>query len=118
MMTYSLNDPTPSNDEELAALRVLTRLVVESANANRAILTGDFEQVRQMVDGHDVVYGVWQDAAEVDGVGMLLIKGEQLLRHIVADAKTVSCSIVGIPCVEAAQAEALRQVAGEQDRRH
>jgi hypothetical protein len=96
----------------------MKRKIVESANANRTILTDDFEQVREMINTNDVVFGVWQDVAEPDGVGMLLVKGEQRLRECIADDKSVLCRILGIPCIEAAQAEALRQVAGEHDRRH
>jgi len=46
----------------------LKRAVVQSANANRTILTGEFQQVREMADAGDVVYAVWPDAAEPDGV--------------------------------------------------
>lgn len=96
----------------------LKQVVVASANAQRMVLDGSFEQVREMVNANDLVFGIWRDAAEPDGIGMLLVKGEQRLREIVASDKPVACSIVGIPCVVAEQAEALRQVAGEQDRRH
>ena len=96
----------------------LKQVVVASANALRMVLDGSFEQVRLWVEATEVVYAVWQDAAEPGGVGMMLIKGEQTLREILAADRPRSLNIIGIPCAEAEQAEALRQVAGEQDRRH
>ncbi len=95
----------------------MKQIIVASANANRAKLTTSIEPVRQILDASDVVFGVWNDAVEPDGVGMLLIKGHQKLREIMASG-TQGCAISGIPCINIEQAEALRQVLGEQDQRH
>lgn len=65
-----------------------------------------------------LVFGVFQDADEPDGVGMLLVKGHALLREIVASGKAWPVDMTGVPCACAEQAEALRLVAGESDRLH
>ena len=59
----------------------LKRVVVQSANENRTILTGEFRQVREMVDAGDVIYAVWPDAAEPDGIGMLLMGATVARNH-------------------------------------
>ena len=71
--------------------------LVAAANANGARIDGDFAQVRAIVDGAPVVYGVWQDATEADGIGLMIIKGHSLLRSIIADRNTLSVSIAAIP---------------------
>ena len=45
--------------------------VVALANANRENITEDFATVQSIVDGASLVFGVFQDAAEPDGIGML-----------------------------------------------
>jgi hypothetical protein len=72
-----------------------------------------WRHVRDLVDRHEVVIGVWQDAAEPDGVGQMIIKGDRLLRAIGAGDTGRFTSISAIPCIQAEQAVALKQVAGE-----
>ncbi len=88
------------------------------ANANRENITGDFATVQAIVDSAPLVFGVWQDPAKPDGVGMLVVKGHMLLRGIVADGEARSTASAAIPCTCAEQAEALRIVAGESDKLH
>jgi hypothetical protein len=77
-----------------------------------------YEMVMRQVAGSDVVYAVWNDPDAEDGVGFLLIKGQQRLRELIADGKNPVARFAGIPCVEAGQALALLNHAGEQDSRH
>ena len=91
---------------------------VETANRLRSTIKGDFVEVRRLVDGHDLVFGVWRDPEEPNGVGMLIVKGHQLMRETIAAGAPLAMTWTAIPCVEGAQAEALRMVAGESDRRH
>jgi len=84
------------------------RRMVDLANKTRGHLTGDFAQVWEIVVNNEVVVAVWQDACEPDGIGMLLIKGEDLLRQSVENNRTLSARTAAIPCVELKQAVALR----------
>ncbi len=45
------------------------------ADANRAKINGDSAQVRSIVDSAPLIYGVWQDVAEPDSIGLLILKG-------------------------------------------
>ena len=86
--------------------------VVALANANRARITEDFATVRAIVNAAPLVFGVFQDADEPDGFGLLLVKGHALCREIVASGKSWPVDMNVVPCTCVEQAEALRGVAG------
>jgi hypothetical protein len=78
-----------------------------------------YDMVKEIVDGAEVVFAVWQDKSAKGGVAYMLIKGQDLARQILADNKVeISARTTAIPCIEAEQAEALRRELGEPDRRH
>lgn len=105
-------------DPEEPGIDSFRRRVVALANKTAKNLTGQFSEVQAIVDAGEVVMAVWQDANEPTGVGMLLIKGHQSLREMLADGMDAERTIAAIPCVSFEQAQALRQVVGEQDKRH
>ncbi len=57
-------------------------------------------------------------AADGDGIGMIIIKGQSVLRYMIADNQAKMISTSAINCVDAEQAEALRLVFGEKDYQH
>jgi hypothetical protein len=67
-----------------------------------------FRMVMERVEKHDFVVAVWQDASERNGVGFRLIKGQQKLAAI-AKGSAQLIGVVGLPCIDAEQAEALYQ---------
>jgi len=71
-----------------------------------------FRMVMERVERHDFVVAVWQDASERNGVGFRLIKGQQKFATI-AEGSSQLIGIVGLPCIDAQQAEALYETAGE-----
>jgi hypothetical protein len=91
---------------------------VESANTFHEKLrtarsdTDRFRMVMERVEKHDFVVAVWQDASERNGVGFRLIKGQQKLATIAKGSAKI-IGVVGLPCIDAEQAEALYQTAGE-----
>jgi hypothetical protein len=91
---------------------------VESANTFHEKLrsarsdTERFRMVMERVEKHDFVVAVWQDAGERNGVDFKLIKGQQKLVTI-ADGSAQLIGIVGLPYIDAHQAEALYETAGE-----
>ena len=93
--------------------------IVAMANANdqamRAHLrmeggTAHMEEVWKILDSAEVVFGIWQDPTEPEGVGYLAIKGEPLLADVVAKGAAHSHIINAISCQEAAVAYALHDL--------
>lgn len=111
-MPKRLRRPTPEDR------RSFKLQAVSVANEVRRHLTGDFAEVQALVDHHTIVFAVWQDRSEPDSVGYLIVKGQQLLREIIASGKSLEVAWTAIPCFCAEQAHALLQVAGEADLRH
>lgn len=107
---------TSPRDHEWA---VYKGAIVEAANKIGAEMNGcGIEALRLLVAAHDVVFGVWQDRREPDGVGLLLIKGAQAMREVVAAGEARAVSLTAIPVHSIEEAEAMRRVIGEQDALH
>ena len=88
--------------------------IVDAANRTGAEMTGcGIESLRLLVAAHDVAFGVWQDRHEPDGVGMMLLKGHQQMREVVAEGKDRAVSLTAIPCRSAEEAAALRRAIEE-----
>jgi hypothetical protein len=79
-------------------------------------LDGTTESVVRMIDESDVVLGIWKDDAEPDGVGVIVIKGEQLLANIGQSGQTVLPRMTAIPCDCGEMALAAKVTFGEQPR--
>jgi hypothetical protein len=104
--------------EELARL-------VDVANANLSLMDGTTGPVQKIIDSHDLVLGIWQEASEPAGVAYSIIKGRRRLKAIAASGKTapegaigigprsVRMKISAIPCECAEQADAARLVFGD-----
>jgi hypothetical protein len=93
--------------------------IVEAANRTGAEMAGcGIEALRLLVAAHDVAFGVYQDRREPDGVGMLLIKGQQAMRDVIAEGTPAFVSLTAIPCTSAEEAEAMRRVIGEKQALH
>lgn len=92
--------------------------LVAMAKANNALMDGTMEPVRQLIEGHDVVVAVWQDFESQHGVATLIIKGADMLRNSVADQTEVPGRTTAIKCMSYEQAEALREVLGDQGQLH
>ncbi|RWQ83463.1 MAG: hypothetical protein EOS85_11595 [Mesorhizobium sp.] len=88
-----------------------------TAMANARIESGypsDADEARQVIEDHDLVAGVWQDANERHGVGIRIIKGYPLLRMIVNSRATRPVvKTTALPCREEDEAAAMRLVFGD-----
>ena len=62
--------------------------VVKKANANATLMDGSDDTVMKIITENDVVWGVWQDATQRDGVGLHLIKGRHALKITPANSIT------------------------------
>ena len=58
------------------------RDMVEFVNAHFPEDDEPVMSVREILDNSDVVFGLWQDPEEPDGVGMYVIKGKNLMRDV------------------------------------
>lgn len=88
----------------------LIRDLVERANANTITDAADLEQC---IRGHDLVFGIWQEDALPLGVGHLIIKGRGALERM-KRAEAEELAITAVRCQSAEEAEAMRQVYGDQ----
>ncbi len=88
----------------------LVRYLVERANTNSITDTADLEQC---IRGHDVVYGIWQEEGAPGGVGNSIIKGKGTLERI-KRTESEALEITAVRCLNAEEAEAMRQVYGDQ----
>jgi hypothetical protein len=61
----------------------------------------------------DIVIGVWQDADEPYGVGILLLKGSKLLNEISANGVERDATMTALPCNSREQAIAVYGVFGD-----
>ena len=95
---------------------VFKRQIVDMANETASRLTTDFTSVRAVCDPAELVFGVWPDMGERDGVGMMVVKGRGHLDFILASGISENIKVAAIRCICADQAEALRRVlAGKRD---
>lgn len=90
------------------------RAIVDMANANAKLLDGTTGPIKAMVNSTDLVFAVWQDVVEPNGVGFMIVKGVKRLEAMLKSdarspfAKPKRMSQTAIPCSCLEQAEALR----------
>jgi len=78
-----------------------------------------YDMVKEIVDGAEVVFAVWQDTSAEHDVCYILVKGQALARQIVADNKmAASYRVTAVPCIDAEQAIDLLHELGERDTKH
>ena len=76
------------------------------------------DMVKGIVGDAEVVFAVWKDRSAKNGVGLKLIKGQQLARQVLANNRGIPARLAAIPCMEAEQAEALLSTFAERYLRH
>ncbi len=87
-------------------------VLVELANANASKLNG-FPAVRDCVDRADVAIAIWQDRSRPEGIGLLVVKGNDIVRTATAHHEAFVGNVTAIRCIDADQAHALREVIGD-----
>ncbi len=88
----------------------LVRDLLERANANTITDAADLEQC---IQSHDLVYGNWQEDRLPLGVGYTIIKGRGALERI-KRAEAEGLAITAVHCLNAEEAEAMRELYGDQ----
>ena len=90
--------------------------LAEMANANRDHILRSANQTAALaaiIGGSDIVWGIWQDESCPHGVDSMIIKGRGRLMLIELSALAVAVKMTAVPCIEQAEAEAMRQVFGD-----
>ena len=69
-----------------ASFLAMKERLVEMANENKAFFDGTTHPIKEMMDGNEVVWAVWQDyeADDGTGVGVMCVKGMQIIRESLA----------------------------------
>jgi hypothetical protein len=96
----------------------LKRAMIDEANERTAEMRGMTSKqkgayVRGVIENANLVYGVYQDAAAPDGVGMYIIKGRRELEASVASRKTVQLLTTAVACDCLERAVAAARVFGD-----
>jgi hypothetical protein len=113
--TASPADPIGKPAQSAVERMRFVRNLVDLANRNEANMDGTMEPVERIVAAGDVVFAVWQDPEEENGVGSLVVKGAKLLKEIVASQNPQAIRIDAVKCTCVEQAIAFRQVLGDRD---
>jgi len=67
-------------------------------------------EIDDMMRVGSMVFAVWRSASELDGVGVLIIKGQSYLRSIILDSHSLPPNSCVIKCQSYAEACSLRIV--------
>jgi hypothetical protein len=94
----------------------LVRELVEKANCNIDLNDGTTGAIKKILADADLVIAVWQDYTAAHGVGMLPVKGQQILTNVFADVSLDNVRIDAIACDCEEHAIALKETLGERDR--
>lgn len=94
------------------------RQMTEIANVHQIAMRGMNGQaalayVKNIIDNATIVFGVYQDAASLNAVGMHVIKGVRELQAVVTSGKTEQLDAAAIPCIDLEQAIAAEQKLGD-----
>jgi hypothetical protein len=90
-----------------AAYRAFKRQVIDLAYRRYVAPKAGTCHVNHMPTGA-TVFAVWQSTAELDGVGVLIVKGQKLLPGIVKACQPLPKTCAVIWCIDYSQAVALR----------
>ena len=89
------------------AYRAFKQQVIALAECREERSTGS-SQVEALLRDGSMVFAVWRNASELDGVGVLVIKGQAYLRSIIRDNHPLPPNSCVIECQDYVQACALR----------
>ena len=87
--------------------------VEKLAEMANAAPVSDAESLKEHLAKHDIVFGVWQDLKQPNGVDYLVVKGENWFREISASGEAANTKISAVSCREFAEAEAMRRTFGD-----
>jgi hypothetical protein len=101
-----------------ATIRALKTDMVTRSNRHFEAMRGmsgesALTYVRNIIDRNQIVFGVYRDSDEVDGVGMHLIKGARELQAILASGAPQDLRSDAVPCNDLDEAIEAEQTLGD-----
>ena len=84
--------------------------IIARAEETSEHLTGGFGKIDALLEDYSLVFAVWPDKNFSDGAGVLVVKGEYLLRGLSGSLVANGVLWTALACVSAEQAEALRRL--------
>ena len=100
-----MSNPPRTRTEQ--AYRAFKQQVIALAECGEERSTGS-SQVEALLRDGSMVFAVWRSASELDGVGVLVIKGQAYLRSIIRDNHPLPPNSCVIECQDYIEACALR----------
>ena len=94
-------------------LKELLELLAEKANQTDI---ADIGELRRLVDSHDLVFGVWNEAGSEFGVALTIIKGEGVLDVISYTGVPQNVAWTAVRCDCEEEAVALRETVGDKSK--
>ena len=95
------------------------RLLVRLANIAERTTPNTIDAIREACIDCRLVFLVWSDLREADGLDFIMLKGEALLRDIINSKGVVDVPMIGAVWVSSSdEAPKLRARFGEHDQRH
>ena len=88
------------------AYRNFKRQVIALADCTSLPASSDRDAVMQ---AGSMVFALWRSASELDGVGVLVIKGQLYLRAVIVDGQPLPPNSRVIECLDYAEACSLRE---------
>jgi hypothetical protein len=103
------------DDAAETLLRSLTDNQLELADRNNDLMDGTIDHI---FSANELVVAIWQDSNAKNGVGVMVVKGQRILRDCIAKNMPINVAAAAIRCVDVEQALALKMTKGERDRLH
>ena len=109
-------------EDDEAQLIAFKARMVDLANAHAEAMRGmtpeaTFDYVEDIVESSEVVFGLWHDDNEPNGIGMYVIKGSREMQAATVEKQDVKFRTDAVPCVSLEQAIAAKQMFGDEARK-
>ena len=91
--------------------------LLEEARKNEDKMDGTTAPVKELIDGHEIVLGIWTDPSKSppDNLGFHIIKGIRAMMEIGSGDNSRDLTVTAILCETHEQAVATQQMFGEPD---
>jgi hypothetical protein len=87
--------------------------LVDIAKSNMRLLDGTAGPLRRIFEESELLIGLWNEPQEKDGVGILVLKGDKVLREIITNRKNLLLRTSAVRCDSYAEAVAIKELLGE-----
>ena len=91
--------------------------LLEMANQNEDKMDGTTAPVKELINGHEIVFGIWTDPSKSppDNLGFHIIKGRRAMMEMGSGDNSRDLTVTAILCESHEKAVATQQMFGEPD---